>query len=130
MATTANRSFSLTIRSRSRTTCSGTIATLPRGTPDLPVLGHRDSDHATTPIEGALAHDLDPPPGRIDLVHLNDSRDAFGSGADRHANVGRGTIDADVLVGVCAAAGAPVVVETPAEGQAADIAFLRERLGS
>ena len=26
--------------------------------------------------------------------------------------------------------GAPVVVETPAEGQAADIAFLRERLGS
>jgi len=33
-------------------------------------------------------------------------------------------------VAVCAAAGAPVVVETPAEGQAADIAFLRERLGS
>ena len=28
--------------------------------------------------------------GRIDLVHLNDSRDAFGSGADRHANVGAG----------------------------------------
>ena len=35
-----------------------------------------------------------------------------------------------LLVGVCAAAGAPVVVETPAEGQAADIAFLRGRLGS
>jgi deoxyribonuclease-4 len=66
--------------------------------------------------------------GRIDLVHLNDSRDAFGSGADRHANVGDGTIDPDVLVGACAAAGAPVVVETPAEGQAADIAFLRARL--
>jgi deoxyribonuclease-4 len=29
---------------------------------------------------------------------------------------------------VCAAAGAPVVVETPAEGMAADIAFLRDRL--
>ncbi len=28
-------------------------------------------------------------PGRIDLVHLNDSRDAFGSGADRHASSGR-----------------------------------------
>jgi deoxyribonuclease-4 len=68
--------------------------------------------------------------GRIDLVHLNDSRDGFGSGADRHANVGQGTIDPDLLVGVCAAAGAPVVVETPAEGQAADVAFLRERLGS
>jgi deoxyribonuclease-4 len=68
--------------------------------------------------------------GRIDLVHLNDSRDAFGSGADRHANLGGGTIDPDVLVGVCAAAGAPVVVETPAEGQAADIAFLRARLAA
>jgi deoxyribonuclease IV len=68
--------------------------------------------------------------GRIDLVHLNDSRDAFGSGADRHANIGQGTIDPALLVRVCAAAGAPVVVETPAEGQAADIAFLRERLGA
>src|SRR5919112_1281132 len=68
--------------------------------------------------------------GRIDLVHLNDSRDGFGSGADRHANIGDGTIDPELLVGVCAAAGAPVVVETPAECQAADIAFLRERLGA
>ncbi|MCW2608041.1 MAG: apurinic endonuclease Apn1 [Frankiales bacterium] len=68
--------------------------------------------------------------GRIDLVHANDSRDAFGSGADRHANFGSGEIDPDALVAVVAAAGAPVVCETPggAEGQAADIAFLRERL--
>ena len=28
--------------------------------------------------------------GRIDLVHCNDSRDEFDSGADRHANVGAG----------------------------------------
>lgn len=67
--------------------------------------------------------------GRIDLVHLNSSRDGFGSARDRHANIADGTIDADALVAVCAAAGAPVVVETPADGQAADIAFLRERLG-
>lgn len=68
--------------------------------------------------------------GRIDLVHANDSRDAFGSGADRHANLGQGKIDPDLLVAVVAAAGAPVVVETPGgvEGQADDIAFLRERL--
>ena len=68
--------------------------------------------------------------GRIDLVHCNDSRDAFGSGADRHANLGAGQIDPDLLVAVVQAAGAPVVVETPggAEGQSADIAFLRERL--
>jgi deoxyribonuclease IV len=67
--------------------------------------------------------------GRIDLVHLNNSRDEFNSARDRHANISGGTIDPDQLVAVCAAAGAPVVVETPAEGQAADIAFLRERLG-
>lgn len=67
--------------------------------------------------------------GRIDLVHLNDSRDEFGSARDRHATIGEGTIDPAALVAVCAAAGAPVVVETPGEGQAADIAFLRERLG-
>mgnify|MGYP001072573854 CR=1 FL=1 len=66
--------------------------------------------------------------GRIDLVHLNNSRDEFGSARDRHANIGEGTIDPEQLAAVCAAAGAPVVVETPAEGQAADIAFLRERL--
>lgn len=68
--------------------------------------------------------------GRIDLVHLNNSRDEFGSARDRHAGVDAGTIDPDELVAVCAAAGAPVVVETPAQGQAADIAFLRDRLGT
>ena len=66
--------------------------------------------------------------GRIDLVHCNDSRDAFDSGADRHANLGIGTIEPDLLLGVVRAAGAPVLVETPAEGQAADIAWLRENL--
>jgi deoxyribonuclease-4 len=66
--------------------------------------------------------------GRIDLVHCNDSRDAFDSGADRHANLGEGQIDLDVLVAVVQAAGCPVVVETPGDGQAADIALLKSRL--
>lgn len=68
--------------------------------------------------------------GRVDLVHANDSRDSFGSGADRHANFGTGSIDPDVIVAVVQAAGAPVVCETPggAEGQGGDIAFLREHL--
>jgi deoxyribonuclease-4 len=66
--------------------------------------------------------------GRIDLVHCNDSRDAFGSGADRHANLGQGRIDPELILEVCRAAGAPIVVETPAEGQADDIAFLRKNL--
>ncbi len=68
--------------------------------------------------------------GRIDLVHANDSRDEFGSGADRHANLRSGQIDPELIIAVAAAAGAPVLVETPggAEGQGADIAFLRAHL--
>jgi deoxyribonuclease IV len=66
--------------------------------------------------------------GRIDLVHCNDSRDDFDSGADRHANLGEGRIDPELILAVCRAAGAPVVVETPAAGQAEDIAFLRKHL--
>ena len=66
--------------------------------------------------------------GRIDLVHCNDSRDAWNSGADRHANLGSGQIDLEVLLGVVRAVDCPVVVETPREGQADDIALLRERL--
>jgi deoxyribonuclease-4 len=67
--------------------------------------------------------------GRIDLVHLNNSRDEFGSSRDRHANIATGTIEPDLLVAVCAAVDAPIVVETPSDGQAADIAFLRAKLG-
>jgi deoxyribonuclease-4 len=68
--------------------------------------------------------------GRIDLVHANDSRDAFGSGADRHANFGDGQIEGDALVAVVREAAAPVVCETPggADGQAADITWLRKHL--
>jgi deoxyribonuclease-4 len=68
--------------------------------------------------------------GRVDLVHANDSRDAFDSGADRHTNLGRGTIDPDELAAVVRAAAAPVVCETPggAEGHRADFAWLRERV--
>ncbi|MDN4161146.1 deoxyribonuclease IV [Nocardioides abyssi] len=68
--------------------------------------------------------------GRIDLVHCNDSRDAFDSGADRHTNFGAGTIDPDLLAGVVRDAGAPVVCETPgdAERHRADFAWLRERV--
>ncbi|MEI2809632.1 MAG: deoxyribonuclease IV [Nocardioides sp.] len=69
--------------------------------------------------------------GRIDLVHCNDSRDAFDSGADRHANFGAGLIDPELLAGVVRDAGAPVICETPggAEEHRADFAWLRERLG-
>jgi deoxyribonuclease-4 len=66
--------------------------------------------------------------GRIDLLHANDSRDAFDSGADRHANFGSGKLDEHDFAGVVRDAGAPVICETPggpAEHQA-DFAWLRE----
>ena len=66
--------------------------------------------------------------GRIDLVHANDSRDEFGSGADRHANIGDGRIGADMIAAVIRAAGTPAVVETPGAGHASDIALLRKLL--
>ncbi|WP_344102922.1 deoxyribonuclease IV [Myceligenerans crystallogenes] len=65
--------------------------------------------------------------GRIDLVHANDSRDAAGSGADRHTNFGQGQIPEAELVAVIAAAGAPVICETKG-AMAPDITWLRDRL--
>ena len=83
---------------------------------------HAAGEELVTVVERVLAIT-----GRIDLVHCNDSRDAFGSGADRHANLGAGAIGLEALAAVVAAAGAPVVCETPGglEGQSADIALLR-----
>lgn len=66
--------------------------------------------------------------GRIDLVHCNNSRDEFGSARDRHAPLRQGTIDAEQLVAVCAAADATVILETDPDSQAPDIAWLREQL--
>jgi deoxyribonuclease-4 len=70
--------------------------------------------------------------GRIDLVHANDSRDLFDSGADRHANIGSGEIDPTAIADICRAAGSDVIVETPGgpEGQGADIAFLRRAINA
>src|SRR6201987_6213270 len=45
--------------------------------------------------------------GRIDLVHCNNSRDEFGSGRDRHANIRTGTIDPALLVGLALVPGTP-----------------------
>ena len=68
--------------------------------------------------------------GRIDLVHCNDSRDEFDSGADRHANVGSGRIEPDLLAQVVRDAAAPVIFETPggAEEHLADFEAIRARL--
>jgi len=66
--------------------------------------------------------------GRVDLVHANSSRDAAGSGADRHASYDSGTIDPGLIVAACREAGCDVIVETPLDGIAADIEHLRTAL--
>ena len=69
--------------------------------------------------------------GRIDLLHANDSRDPPGTGADRHANLGKGEIGVDTLSAMISAAGPPALVETPggAKEMRADIEFVRKALG-
>jgi deoxyribonuclease-4 len=67
--------------------------------------------------------------GRVDLIHANDSRDSFDSGADRHTNFGTGFIAAEAIAEVVRNAGCDVIVETPAEGQAEDIKYLRAHAG-
>jgi deoxyribonuclease-4 len=68
--------------------------------------------------------------GGIDLMHVNDSRDPAGTGADRHATIGEGQMDPDDLRHMIAAANAPSIVETPREIDTlkADMAFVRDAL--
>ena len=70
--------------------------------------------------------------GRIDLLHCNGSRDAEGSGRDRHQNFSVLGTDNQVsprqLVDIVRLANAPVICETPAEGLASDVSFLRSAL--
>ena len=74
-------------------------------------------------------------PGRLALIHANDSRDPCGSLRDRHETIGAGGIGAAAFAEMLrhpATLGVPAVVETPSEGHtghAADIATLI-RLGT
>ncbi len=67
--------------------------------------------------------------GRVDLVHANDSKDAAGSGRDRHEHLGAGKMDLEALIEVVRTAGAPVVCETPLDGVAADVKLLQGEIG-
>ncbi|KQS66470.1 endonuclease IV [Modestobacter sp. Leaf380] len=74
-------------------------------------------------------------PGRLGLVHANDSLDGRGSLRDRHATIGEGSIGLEPFAELLAhpsVAGVPVVVETPMatdtgpwDGHARDIAVLQ-----
>jgi deoxyribonuclease-4 len=68
--------------------------------------------------------------GRIDLVHLNNSRDPAGSSRDRHAPLSDGEIPTELLVDVVRAADCPVVLETPGDpaAHAEEIQILRQAL--
>ncbi|MDT0346549.1 deoxyribonuclease IV [Streptomyces litchfieldiae] len=70
-------------------------------------------------------------PGRLKLVHANDSQDVVGAHKDRHANIGAGHIGAAPFAELFrhpATAGVPLVIETPgrAEGHTRDVARLKE----
>jgi deoxyribonuclease-4 len=67
-------------------------------------------------------------PGRIELVHVNDSRDPVGSKRDRHASLGSGTIGAgafEALFSSPVTRRVPMVVETEPAYQAGDVAALK-----
>ena len=73
-------------------------------------------------------------PGRLGLVHANDSLDSCGSTRDRHTTIGAGQISAGPtgpqpfaeLLAHASVSGVPVVVETPSadDGHRKDIAVL------
>ncbi|MCZ2857106.1 deoxyribonuclease IV [Blastococcus sp. VKM Ac-2987] len=83
-------------------------------------------------------------PGRLGLVHVNDSLDECGSRRDRHTTIGEGTIGSGPygtgpfaeLLHHRTTAGVPMVVETPSlrdgdpcGGHAADIKLLNSLIG-
>jgi deoxyribonuclease-4 len=69
-------------------------------------------------------------PGRLKLIHANDSKDACGSKKDRHENIGAGRIGTRPFAELMrhpAAAGVPICIETPgkADQHREDIATLK-----
>lgn len=66
-------------------------------------------------------------PGRLRLIHANDSKDPVGSARDRHESIGAGTIGlagfAELLAHP-AARGIPLILETPGEHHAQEIKTL------
>ncbi|MDL4819918.1 deoxyribonuclease IV [Actinomadura opuntiae] len=73
--------------------------------------------------------------GRLKLVHANDSKDACGSAKDRHENIGAGQIGERPfgdLLRHPAAAGVPLIIETPGRApapHAKDITTLKTQRG-
>jgi deoxyribonuclease-4 len=69
-------------------------------------------------------------PGRLRLIHANDSKAGCGAHLDRHENIGAGRIGAEPFADLLAhpaTSGVPLVIETPGgpDGHAADVKLLR-----
>ena len=64
---------------------------------------------------GTAVDDIRAITGRLDLVHLNNSRDPAGSSRDRHAPLADGEIPTELLLEVARAADCPIVLETPGD---------------
>ncbi|MEV5409144.1 deoxyribonuclease IV [Thermopolyspora sp. NPDC052614] len=59
-------------------------------------------------------------PGRLKLIHANDSKDPCGSKRDRHENIGAGHIGAQAFADLMRhpeARGVPLCIETPGKGE-------------
>ncbi|MGG8409260.1 deoxyribonuclease IV [Streptomyces sp. 12297] len=70
-------------------------------------------------------------PGRLKLIHANDSKEGVGAHKDRHENIGAGHIGEGAFRELFThpeTAGVPLVIETPGgpSGHAADVARLKE----
>ena len=70
-------------------------------------------------------------PGRLKLIHANDSKDVAGAHKDRHANIGAGHIGQEAFGALLrhpATEGVPLVIETPggAQGHRADVELLKK----
>lgn len=69
-------------------------------------------------------------PGRLRLIHANDSKDVVGAHKDRHENIGSGHIGAEPFADLFShpeTEGVPLVIETPGgeSGHAGDVARLK-----
>lgn len=65
---------------------------------------------------------------RLKLLHLNDSKKAFGSGVDRHEHIGKGSIGEkgfEILLNNPFLKNVPVILETPKESDADDLRNLK-----
>jgi deoxyribonuclease-4 len=68
--------------------------------------------------------------GKINLVHVNNSKDLFDSSRDRHENLNAGSMNPELITQIVKDANVDCVVETPGGValQKEDVKYIREKL--